>query len=295
MSRKSSIGASTMRDGVRSPADSIMSRMGSIGLPVVDPNRPIVRMPSAGPLPSLSHLGPAPVVNGNFVVPPFNYVYPSPDYASQSVALPMHQPRPQKAVSVAAIDSPTSFQVKGPIQQQEQPFHQQVPVHMATAGTPDAVIQQTASGATASTPLSQIPEGSVFAPGFQPYPMMGGPRYYGAPYQNTAMFYPPMGQPFGHAVGGPALAPNFVPGSQAHHVGYLPGMGPMEGGNHVAHESDGMVYYYNPQPMYASELGGGFSVPANGNSVMANAYPGQQPPFYYPPMPAGNFYPAQSG
>ncbi|KIV96606.1 hypothetical protein PV10_00448 [Exophiala mesophila] len=295
MSRKSSMGASTMRDGMRSPAESIMSRMGSMGLPVIDSNRPIVRMPSAGPHPSLSHLGAPPVVNGNFVAPPFNYVYPPPDYANQPVALPMHQPRPQKAVSVAAIDSPSSLLVKGPAQQQEQPFHQQVPLHMAATGTPDGVMQQTTSGASASTPLSQIPEGAVFAPGFQPYPMMGGHRYYGAPYQNPAMFYPYMGQPFGNAVGGPALAPNFVPGSQAHHVGYLPGMGSIEGGNHLAHESDGMVYYYNPQPMYASELGGGFAVAANGTSGMPNAYNGQQPPFYYSPMPAGNFYPGQSG
>ena len=153
-----------------------------------------------------------------------------------------------------------------------------------------------------ATPLSQIPEGAVFAPGFQPYPVMGGPAYFGAPYNNGAVFYPPMGDGASFAIpmNGPALAPSFIPGSQAHPVGLMPASGPVESGvpaNMVAHESNGMVYYYNP-PMYAPDSQGGtqhFPVATNGDVVnMANGMPSQAP-FYYSSMPAEMYYPPHSG
>lgn len=300
MSRKSSMGASTMRDAIRSPTDSVMSRQLAGGR---DSVRPVVRLPSAGSTPGFNTgmLG----VNGH---PPMgNMPMPlGPMYGVHSTAIPMHQPRPQKTVSVADIESPASFQFKAPQQQQELPFHQQVPSHMAQQyGDDKSAAQPTqanTSGIAGAAPLSQIPEGAVFAPGFQPYPIMNGPAYFGAPYSNGAVFYPPVhdGSSFGVPMVGPALAPSFVPGSQSHPVNYVPpspSVGSGMAGNMMAHESHGMVYYYNPT-MYAPEGQSGmqqFPMAPNGNMMpMPNGVPGQ-PPYYYPPVPAAMFYPAQSG
>ncbi|KEF62531.1 uncharacterized protein A1O9_00504 [Exophiala aquamarina CBS 119918] len=292
MSRKSSLGGSTMRDGLRSPAESVMSRM---GMPGVEAPRPIVRMPSAVPTPSLSRSG-LPLMNGNasLGMAPNHMIAPT-AYGSHSTSIPMHQPRPQKTVSVADIESPTSFPFKAPLQQLEQPFHQQVPPHMEERhGQPQAMV--TAAG---HTPLSQIPEGAIYAPGFQPYLELGQPAYFGPGYNNGPVFYPPVtdGAPYGVPMGGPALPPSFVPGSQAHHVGYLPNSTPLESGipaNMVAHESNGMVYYYNP-PMFTPGSQGAFPLTPNPHMVpMGNGMPGQQP-YHYSPMPAGMFYQGQTG
>ena len=232
-------------------------------------------------------------------LPPAYGGYPGGYPGSYSTTIPMHQPRPQKTVSLADIESPASFQFKAPQQQQEQPFHQQVPAHMANVHPEDRRAQPIAAPVAAPGALSQIPEGAIYAPGFQPYPTMTAPPFFGAPYSNGPMFYPQVadGGPYGVPMTGPALAPNFVPGSQAHHVGYMSASGPVEGGvpaNVVPHESNGMVYYYNP-PMFTPDPQGGFPVASNGNMVtMANGMPGQHP-FYYSSMPTGMYYPAQSG
>jgi hypothetical protein len=217
----------------------------------------------------------------------------------------MHQPRPQKAVSLADIESPASFHFKAPPQQQEQPFHQQVPAHIANPYTDDKAgsqpVQPAAPGLAEATPLSQIPEGGVFAQGFQPYPV-GGPSYYGAPYNSGPIFYTPMpdASSFGLQMGGSALAPSFIPGSQSHPVSYMPPAGPVGGSvaaNMMAHESNGMVYYYNPA-MFTSDTQSGmhqFPMAPNGNMMpVANGVP-TQPPFYYPSVPTAMFYPTQSG
>jgi hypothetical protein len=227
-------------------------------------------------------------------------------YGGHSTTIPMHQPRPQKAVSLADIESPASFQFKAPQQQQEQPFHQQVPSHFGNQYPDEKVgappVQPTVSAVAGATPLSQIPEGAVYAPGFQPYPVMGGPSYYGAPYNNGPVFYPTMADTgsFGLPMGGPALAPNFIPGSQSHPVSYMPPTGPAEGavaGSMMAHETNGMVYYYNPT-MFTPGVQSGmqqFPTAPNGSIMpMADGVPGQAP-FYYTSVPAAMFYPAQSG
>ena len=281
-----------MRDGLRSPAESVMSRM---GMPGGEVPRPIVRMPSAVPTPSLSRTG-IPLMNGHVSLGMSpNHMFAPTAYGSHSTAIPMHQPRPQKTVLVADIESPTEFPFKAPLQQLEQPFHQQVPPHME-----ERPVQQAAMVTPAGpTPLSQIPEGAVYAPGFQPYLDLGQPTYFGTGYNNGPMFYPPVanGAPYGVPMGGPALAPNFVPGSQAHHVGYLPNSTPLNSGvpaNMVAHESNGMVYYYNP-PMFTPGSQGGYPVGPNTHMVpIANGMPGQQQ-YHYSSMPAGMFYPGQAG
>lgn len=295
MSRKSSIGASTMRDGIRSPADSVISRMGASSM---DFARPIVRMPSGVPTPSISRTG-MPIVNvpmGVNVMP--SNVPPPAFYGSHSTAIPMHQPRPQKAVSVADIESPASFSFKAPQQQQDLPFHQQVPINMAASHAEEGIppAQQNLPGMAGTTPLSQIPEGAVFAQGFQPYPVMGGPGYFTTPYPNGLVYYPGTGGngPFSTPIIGPAMAPSFIPGSQAHPINHMHAPGPGESGtgnNLMAHESNGMVYYYNP-PAYTPDTQGGFQQypSATGNVMpMANGLSSQ--PLYYSGVANGMFYP----
>ncbi|EXJ85761.1 hypothetical protein A1O1_06129 [Capronia coronata CBS 617.96] len=297
MSRKSSVGASTLRDGIRSPADSVLSRM---GIPGMESTRPIVRMPSTVPTPSLSRSG-MHGLNGQI-----GMSAPAPPmYGSHSTAIPMHQPRPQKAVSLADIESPASFHFKAPQPQQEQPFHQQVPAHIVDAYAEGKEVQpgqQAAPALAGVAPLSQIPEGAVFAQGYPSYPVMGAPAYFGAPYNPGTLFYPPMvdTNSYGVQMHAPSLAPSFVPGSHSHPVAYMPAPGAVEGGmppNPVAHESNGMVYYYNP-PMFAPDAPSGLQplpVASNGNmTAMSNRMSGQ-PPFYLPSAPAGMFYQAQSG
>ncbi len=299
MSRKSSIGASTMRDGIISPAESVMSRH----IPnVIDSTRPVVRMPSVGPMPVVIHMAGA---NGHLsspthIHPPAQMPFPA-MYGSHPTAMPIYQPRPQKAISVADIESPASFQFKAPQQQQELPFHQQVPTHIASPYIDERTgaqsVQPAISAMAGTTPLSQIPEGAMFAPGFQPYPIMGGPGYFGAPYHNGA-FYPPIpdANPYGLPLGG--LAPSFIPGSQSHPVNYMPPAGPADGmtGSLLPHQTNGMVYYFNP-PMFASEAQNGMQqYPGNApNGNMMHTAGGVQAPFYYPPVPAAMFYPSQTG
>lgn len=81
----------------------------------------------------------------------------------------------------------------------------------------------------------------------------------------------------------------------------MPLTGPADGGvpgSMMAHESNGMVYYYNPT-LFAGDGQSGmqnFPVTPNGNMVaMANGMPTQAAPFYYSSVPSGMFYPAQSG
>ncbi|EXJ67118.1 uncharacterized protein A1O5_09765 [Cladophialophora psammophila CBS 110553] len=299
MSRKSSMGASTLGEGIKSPADSVITRAVATGN---ESSRPVVRMPSGAPTPSLSRTG-LPVMNGQVPINAAPTQMQAPAmYGSHPAAIPMHQPRPQKTVSVAHIESPAAYHFKAPQQQQDLAFHQQVPAHISNPYMEDKTAapsgQPIFSGMAGVTPLSQIPEGAVFAPGFQPYPVMGGTAYFGGPYSNGAVFYPPIpdASSFGVSMAGPALAPSFIPGSQSHPMSYLPAAGLVEG-NMLAHESNGMVYYYN-STMFAPEAQGGmqqFPIAPNGNMMPLNNGMPAQAPYYYSSAPAGMFYPAHSG
>ena len=300
MSRKSSIGASTMREGIISPTDSIMSRH----IPgLVDASRPVVRLPSVGPPGAFLH---GPAVNGHGPMPiglAPSMPMPQPMmYGNHSAAMHLHQPRPQKPVSLDDIESPASFHFKVPQQQQEQPFHQQVPLHIPHPYADDkggAQSVQPAIPMPGATPLSHVPEAAGFAQGFQPYPL-AGPGYYGVPFNNGGVLYPPMPDmgSFGLQMGVPALAPSFVPGSQSHPINYMPPAGPTHSsmtGNMMAHESNGMVYYYNPSAFGPDGQGQQFPLMPNGTMMpMANGVSAQAP-FYFPPAPPTMFYPAQTG
>jgi hypothetical protein len=171
----------------------------------------------------------------------------------------MHQPRPQKAVSLENIESPVQS-LNSP-QPYQQAFHQQVPVQVSNGLAQEGHHRNPSypSQHSTGTPLSQIPERAIHAAPFQPnaYAQQG---FYGQPYQmmqpQQGYYYP---QPFG--VGGniapPGPAATFLPltqqsqgavygqPGQAEAVAAPPNGQAPPGSNLVAQEVNGMVYYYD--------------------------------------------------
>ncbi|KAL4805280.1 hypothetical protein BDV18DRAFT_152661 [Aspergillus unguis] len=251
MSRRSSFGKPPSHDGYHSPAGSVISRHTVF---TTENGKPIVRLPPprAGPNPA--------------AVQPTTYAPPLPQpqqpvwRESRPAPIPMHQPRPQKAVSLADIESPASF-VAPP--QQEQPFHHQVPMPgNGPAYAHDTPSNYPPSAHTAATPLSQIPERAVHAPPFQTsYGFQQPQTYYPGPYQSGPAYYPVSGNEYapynGFGTGpGPSFpagpnVPYMVPGT------HTPAESTSQAGT-VAHESGGTVYYYDASQMHpGSTFGGG--------------------------------------
>ncbi|KAF2110592.1 CASC3/Barentsz eIF4AIII binding-domain-containing protein [Lophiotrema nucula] len=304
MSRRSSMAREMGRDGLVSPAGSIMSHRGGF----VDPSRPVVRLPPGAPkMPS----GPA-VISPQTGTPsgmPMQQSYPLPQKPTfrenWQGQLTMHQPRPQKAVSVAGIESPASMTFNPPQQQEQQPFHQQVPANLNGNGAP---AEQPAfypharqlsypSQASTGTPLSNIPERAIHAPAFQPYQQNG---FQPQGYMPQPYYYPQNGpQPqFAPPAG---MVPMFVPNQQSY---VMPMAAPTSaaptapptGGqpNMVAYESNGMTYYVDSAQLYASQPVEGYpqaasyAVPGMGG-MMTPSPDGQ---YYYPQQmqPNGGVY-----
>ncbi|KAL2196164.1 CASC3/Barentsz eIF4AIII binding-domain-containing protein [Corynascus similis CBS 632.67] len=225
LSRRSSIAPDISREFMLSPTGSAISRP---PLPV-DTARPVVRLPpfAQPPAPNMS-MPPkpdahqtAPETSINELPQPQTHPLPQkPTFQeNRQSAIPMHQPRPQKTVSVENIETPVqqTTNAQGPYQQA---FHQQVPPHL-----PNALAQEHARHASyqsqfsSSTPLSQIPERAVHAAPFQPN-TFAQPGFYNQPYapmQPQQGFYYP--QTFNNAHMGPnANAPAFVPASAQQQV-----------------------------------------------------------------------------
>lgn len=287
MSRRSSLAYEMPRDALISPTGS---------------TRPVVRLPP----PLVQQMSRHPSMNGeqqSGMVPvepssiddlPRPQTYPLPQKPTfrenRPTAIPMHQPRPQKAVSVADIESPASMSFNAP-QQYQQPFHQQVPSQMNGNGyaheslNPHSRNASYPSQASTGTPLSQIPERAIHAQPFQPnayqqqqsfypqqYPMM-------PPQQN---FYYPQQYSSGMA----PQAPPFVSASSQQNFSAPPQQSDAaQPANLVAQEVNGMVYYYD-----ASQI------PA------VATFPAYPPPQSYPmqqvnmggmmtPSPDGFYYP----
>jgi hypothetical protein len=310
MSRRSSLGGIIIGEGVRSPGGSTLSLppgyMPEAGKPVVrfpPPVQPTATMqvqarnPVNGPF-----LGPAPI-HGTSQVSEMKENMPS--------ALTMHQPRPQKTVSVADIESPSGFHFNPPQQQQEQPFHQQMPPPTSTQIYPDDGTAYNAHARRLShvshpsgTPLSHIPERAIYAQPFQPFPMPQQQQgYFPSPYAPGAAFYPAMQPemtPYGSAMGPPTMAPAFIPGSHAPQymvpAAPMPAPVPTDASasvGTVAHESNGMVYYYDSAQM-PPNTGAPYSAPFVGPPVGGVVGMGgmMTPPnhFFYPPPNSGVYY-----
>ncbi|KAI9883856.1 MAG: hypothetical protein M1823_004367 [Watsoniomyces obsoletus] len=335
MSRRSSMAAARdmtpTQDPLRSATDSVVSRPPA-ALP--EPSRPIVRLP---PAPETHHESPIdPLVmsvesftdlmrtGDGFHAPTMPALPPHMAYQNYSASLPMHQPRPQKTVSVAGIDSPERMAFPPPpLQQEQQPFHQQVPHEVNGSGYPhDGLISHHPphsrgasypSQPSAGTPLSHIPDRAIHAQPFQPqgYPMPGygpvhhhhhpphgaappHPMYYPAPDPRMAG-YPPMVTSSGPS--GPIYVPMM---SMGHHGAAPPPPHPPHPsaagpGGTVAQESNGMVYYYDAAQLYGAG-GGGYPAatyavaPPGGVVGMGGMMTPAPDGFYYPPTAPGPVY-----
>jgi hypothetical protein len=216
--------------------------------------------------------------------------------------IPMHQPRPQKAVNVAEIDSPAVMHF--PHNYSGGVYTDHVPAGTPAMG-PNGYAQHNRlpsyPSQTSGTPLSQIPE-AIHARSFQPgqYPP---PQPYYHPYPpphghpgpphamahapmppHHGMFHPPPPYVAGPSPMPPNGAPNHYTISQPPHAGPTT----------IAQESNGMVFYstWDPSTAYYQYP------PAPGP-----AYP-DAPGMSMTPIPDGQgqnvggtmyFYPAQPG
>lgn len=314
MSRRSSI---VDREYMFSPTGSVMSRP-----PVpVEPSRPVVRLPPA-PRPDVPMVAPIdpvvqmerlPVLEPSINDLPQPQTYPLPQkptfQENRQTSLPMHQPRPQKNISVADIESPTLTQ--GP-QAFQHPFHQQVPLQMSNGFSHESHQRQASypSQHSTGTPLSQIPERAVHAVPFQPNTYAQQPFYHQQPYQMQTQaqqgYYYPSNYNTSN-LGPSASAPAFVPGQQGPPGSYTPqnqpaqpilqGGGPPQAPNPglVAQEVNGMVYYYDASQLPPVNNYTPYSAPQNYQpSVMGMGGMVTPSPdgFYYPqPAPGMVYYP----
>ncbi|RGP79180.1 hypothetical protein FLONG3_2751 [Fusarium longipes] len=324
MSRRSSV---VDRDYMFSPTGSVISRP-----PIpVENARPVVRLPPA-PRPDMplnamappmapqgSAYGPVdpayaaerpivPDASINDLPPPQTYPLPQKPAFQENrptSALPMHQPRPQKNISVADIESPTLTQ--GP-QAYQQAFHQQVPIQMANGLSQESHARQPSypSQHSTGTPLSQIPERAIHAAPFQPH-TYGQQSYYNQqPYQaqtQQGYYYPPSYNNPG--MGPSTVAPAFVPGQPGPSGSFTPqnqpeqpamannGPPPAAGPNLVAQEVNGMVYYYDASQLPPVNNYSTYSAPQSYQpSVMGMGGMVTPSPdgFYYPQQASGMVY-----
>ena len=307
LSRRSSIAREYTSEATISPGVFAGARV--IGVSA-ESGKPIVRLPPAGDAAQVSNPLTQPGASAPTVNLPQASAYPQPQSAhsveNRSTPLPMHQPRPQKTVSVAGIESPVALEFNPPQQQMQQPFHQQVPAQVT--GTiypsdpslnPHSRQPSHPSQASGGTPLSQIPERAIHAQPFQPFPLQPPPSFYIPHYPPPLYYFPHTDQ---SAVSAPsASAAPFVPGQ----YGFAPPMPaapapaePTTQAGTVAHESNGMVYYFDSSQLAATT--------ENSAAYSANNYPITQAPpmtgldgmmtmpmpFYPPPAPAA-YYPPQ--
>ena len=222
-------------------------------------------------------------------------------------ALPMQHPKPQRTVQVADIDSPATLEFNPPQQQQQLPFHQQVPAQITgQVYQPEYAHSAHLSQASGSTPIPQIPDRAIHAQPFQPFPYQQPQNFYPQPMPPPLYYYPPPDQ----ASGAPsAAAPAFVPGQQYQYsmpftpaaitqpqqLPQQPSESTTQGGT-VAQEINGMVYYLDPSQIAASSEHpasyppAGYPVPNSGGVIGMGGM--MTPPIYYPPPPP-TFYPQQ--
>ncbi|KAL2071664.1 hypothetical protein VTL71DRAFT_12899 [Oculimacula yallundae] len=253
MSRRSSLAREVNREDLISPTGSSMSRQ------QFDPSRPVpvVKLPPPSQSVQPQHIQSSndtfqndPLASAFIGNLPRPQTYPLPQKPTfrenRPNPIPMHQPRPQKAVSVADIESPATLSFNPP-QQHQQPFHQQVPLqvngnsyqheNMLHSRNPSYPSQ-----ASTGTPLSQIPERAIHAQPFQPNPYQ----------QQASNFYPPapyMPAPQGYyypqTYNQPGAAPQFVQPQQPQQPPFSQPNQQPDASNLVAQEVNGMVYYYD--------------------------------------------------
>lgn len=259
--------------------------------------RPVVRLPHAmAPFPQ--HVSPG----GSHIV---SYPLPqTPAIEHYRETTTMHQPRPQKTISVSGIESPATMALHAPQQQQnQQPFENQLPHHIAEgsqsapsvdgAGPPSFYPYQ--GQFPTGTPLSNIPERAIHAQPFEPPGQPYGHAFYGQQYAQPNYYYPPA-MPVYAAPQTSYAVPSANP---------IPAVSPAAQGQApagtVAHESNGMVFYLDAsqvsQPQYAGQeqyqpqesylQAQSYAVPGMGGMMT----PSPEGGYYYPPVaPGGGMY-----
>ena len=308
--------SSQARDGIISPAGSMMSR--PIGVPT-GPARPVVKLPDGaqtyGTAPNQgSYMIPTP--GSQMFAPPQHWpTYPLPSRPTyrenRSGHIPMHQPKPQKAVSVATIESPAPQPLQTPNQSEEQPFHQQARVNIDEVSSrpvqhfhPYATSGSAPVDAPSSESYPSVAEQTVDAQPFQPGVMQPPAQYIPAyPMQNMVYYPTPDGQDAPYASPHGAMPPVYM--QQTPHAGYMVPMfmpqpsipeqpaSPSQT-NLFAHESNGMVYYSEPSQMPNGGSNQGippanFTMPGMGG-IMTPGPDG----YYYDPTPQTMvYYPSQ--
>ena len=310
MSRRSSLAHEVARDSITPRSGSTSSRPPAV---MAEPSKPVVRLPPSNqqPPPSAGDVGPYPPTTfvpatmhrGDALETQAPQPAQHPAYReNRMAALPMHQPRPQKTVSVAGIESPERMSFPPPQQQQQQPFHQQVPRevndgHLPHDGSyhPHSRDGSHPSQPSAGTPLSQIPERAIHAQPFQPHYLPGpapAPFYASAP---NALYYPPPSEsramPYGPTItNSAASAPVFIPGQPRGPYVVATATPPAGPSGTLAQESNGMVYYYDASQVYGYAAPNYAVAPPAGvvsiGSVMAASPEG----YYYPAAGPGTIY-----
>lgn len=263
-----------------------------------DNGKPVVRLPPPRP-PG----GFPPATSGPGAIPPTvpPSMPPQPQHhiyrESHSDPIPMHQPRPQKTVSVADIETPETYTFNPPQPQQEQPFHHQVPMPVNGAAYPPDAPPPT------HTPFSHIPERAIHAQPFQPYDYSQPQPFYPPGYGPQGIYYPVPGAeypPYSTAMGpGAPAAPYPPPGQQVPYMMPAPPTStteqPSSQTQTVAHEADGMVYYYDASQMYPNPNPNPYAVPAPPGPGGVVGMGGMMTPpgtgYYYPQPPV--YYPSQ--
>lgn len=288
LSRRSSLAREVSADGLVSPIGPVPQRIA-----------PVVRLPPA----ALSFANQQPPIDSS-MAPTVNLpqpsAYPLPQKPTfrenRPAALPMHHPKPERTLQVADIDSPATLEFNPPQQQQQLPFHQQVPSQMTgqvlPLEYPHSRHLSHPSQASGGTPLPQILERATHAQPFQPYPFQHPGAFYPQHFPPPMYYYPPPDPTTGTPS---AAAPAFVPGQPYQYpmpVAPAPHQQtePTTQAGMVAHESNGMVYYYDPSQLAKNtppfpQPGYPMPPPVVGMGGMMT------PPIYYPPP--GAYYPPQ--
>ncbi|EWC44158.1 hypothetical protein DRE_06983 [Drechslerella stenobrocha 248] len=308
MSRRSSI----HQDFVRPPIS-----FGNI--PAVNPRgqspsmRPIVRLPANAPIVGQRDSGPpsdgafgsmsaVTATDGDFsqqdngamgLISEFQSSEHKVAHREHHASLPMHQPKPQKTVSVENIETPVTYNFANTNYPTPGPYSDGIP----TPGyaNPQHTRMPSYPSQPSTTPHSQLPDQSIHARPFQPAYQPG--YYY--PVPPHAIYPPPMHQqpPMPHQIQGPpppyVSSPagiSYVPQAQMPGPGMAPPPGPM---GTIAQESNGTVYYYDSSQMFHH---GGYPqympppvamVPQNAAPQPESQVPGAihaNGMYYYPPM-----------
>ncbi|KAK6332909.1 hypothetical protein TWF696_002928 [Orbilia brochopaga] len=270
MSRRSSIHQDYVRPPINFgniPAVNTRGQSPSMRQMVrLPPNAPIMGQRDQVPLPHDAAFAPMSAISAdgglvqpqdNAIIAPTSETQPSEPksaHREHHVPLPMHQPKPQKTVSVENIETPvqynfanTNYPTPGPYSDgiptpgYANPQHNRVPSYPSQPST---------------TPHSQLPDQAVHARPFQPaYPQPG--YYYHVP---PHAMYPPPPQalhpqpPMPHHIQGPPppyvpspAAMPYVPQAQLPGPAMPPPGAPM---GTIAQESNGTVYYYDSSQLF---------------------------------------------